>query len=178
MLTSKGPTNFNPRSSCEERLIRYDTVPIHAQFQSTLLMRGATANSLTSGLNDLTFQSTLLMRGATWPINSAAMGNSDFNPRSSCEERLHFTHMSNLLCLFQSTLLMRGATRLLLLWIYQQKFQSTLLMRGATCFRYIDGDRAQQFQSTLLMRGATSCRQRLTAGLLFQSTLLMRGATR
>ena len=56
-------TNFNPRSSCEERLpykIGYDN---WHSFQSTLLMRGATSRSC------------------------MASGTCDFNPRSSCEER-------------------------------------------------------------------------------------------
>ena len=56
------------------------------EFQSTLLMRGAT-KSYTSDLGTYSFQSTLLMRGAT---NQALEGMS--------EE------------IFQSTLLMRGAT--------------------------------------------------------------------
>ena len=35
-------TNFNPRSSCEERLHSNVLHPSHYVFQSTLLMRGAT----------------------------------------------------------------------------------------------------------------------------------------
>ena len=80
-------------------------------FQSTLLMRGATINNLYMLVIQLIFQSTLLMRGATIAIHgiirmqmvisihapharSDYQGNkllvkspSDFNPRSSCEER-------------------------------------------------------------------------------------------
>ena len=60
---------------------------IDAQFQSTLLMRGATCAGLCRGKRHYQFQSTLLMRGAT----STARARSSFD-------------------VFQSTLLMRGAT--------------------------------------------------------------------
>ena len=78
------------------------------------------------------FQSTLLMRGATYPrfwhsslipisihapharSDYRALGieprNLDFNPRSSCEERLPCARLLRRLRVFQSTLLMRGAT--------------------------------------------------------------------
>ena len=102
-----------------------------AQFQSTLLMRGATSVRARPS-SALLFQSTLLMRGATTCI--------DFP-----------SNMSR----FQSTLLMRGATHardhascfsdisihapharsdLVGCFIFSVKkiFQSTLLMRGAT----------------------------------------------
>ena len=60
-------------------------------FQSTLLMRGATkqTDSLVK-LNE--FQSTLLMRGATRIRNRSRDHHQDFNPRSSCEERPHIYH--------------------------------------------------------------------------------------
>ena len=127
-------TDFNPRSSCEERHAdpRRDTagaihisihapharsdplthdflrdgvgvISIHApharsderavqsnwddiKFQSTLLMRGATM-SWRSWSRPREFQSTLLMRGATTGRGHTAK-SSNFNPRSSCEERL------------------------------------------------------------------------------------------
>ena len=55
-------------------------------FQSTLLMRGATPPTPTSA-NAVIFQSTLLMRGATMMSTRSARTSSNFNPRSSCEER-------------------------------------------------------------------------------------------
>ena len=55
-------------------------------FQSTLLMRGATAVYFASG-KTLPFQSTLLMRGATSSRLTLRARSSNFNPRSSCEER-------------------------------------------------------------------------------------------
>ncbi len=171
-------SNFNPRSSCEERRHRGTTAPRAVQFQSTLLMRGATDVSkddmtvfrisihapharsdigiAADGVGRKVFQSTLLMRGAT-----------------SCWTR------SLYLSGFQSTLLMRGAT-----WhddfdISDLEFQSTLLMRGATLPAKDYQGRPIQFQSTLLMRGATCMSTTLTmmATCTFQSTLLMRGAT-
>ena len=88
-LSAGQSQHFNPRSSCEERLIgRTDAhaslvISIHAPharsdkpcnmmltllyqiFQSTLLMRGATEVTGAYGMLS-TFQSTLLMRGATF----------------------------------------------------------------------------------------------------------------
>ena len=80
------------------------------RFQSTLLMRGATQTTMTEAEVEA-FQSTLLMRGATTPGAFRRMATEgisihapharsdlsradsstwvrDFNPRSSCEERL------------------------------------------------------------------------------------------
>ena len=84
----RGCAYFNPRSSCEERLDPYQVIEDAFEFQSTLLMRGATTtHSLCQSLH--IFQSTLLMRGAT-----------RYSTVGVC-----------LVSLFQSTLLMRGATR-------------------------------------------------------------------
>ena len=139
-------------------------------------MRGATIEK-TNRRGTSIFQSTLLMRGATSLANPCpcvadisihapharsdkkAVVNAyyqfDFNPRSSCEERLSSTHFNHSLpvisihapharsdCLahymspydkgFQSTLLMRGATSVLRFSPVVAVFQSTLLMRGAT----------------------------------------------
>ena len=77
---------FNPRSSCEERLSPFSKRDEGVAFQSTLLMRGATVVSIALKPS-AEFQSTLLMRGAT--INTAFYSRFvNFNPRSSCEERL------------------------------------------------------------------------------------------
>ncbi len=109
-------THFNPRSSCEERLVEAammrdaSMISIHAPharsdacqpgkdysqvgFQSTLLMRGATIFDDAEPLI-AKFQSTLLMRGAT-PVNPEKITVKwDFNPRSSCEERPFSTMLS------------------------------------------------------------------------------------
>ena len=101
--------DFNPRSSCEERpddiaLRTRIKISIHApharsdaalktmykrdtEFQSTLLMRGATAIAAVAAAIYFVFQSTLLMRGATTLEEIQAYAKE-----------------------FQSTLLMRGAT--------------------------------------------------------------------
>ena len=63
-------------------------IPTTQKFQSTLLMRGATAPALYKLLLSIRFQSTLLMRGATCNVSSAIQYICNFNPRSSCEERL------------------------------------------------------------------------------------------
>ena len=79
---------FNPRSSCEERHLYHLRPAVRIGFQSTLLMRGATASITTELYCRSKFQSTLLMRGATYTTVQTVW--AEF--------------------LFQSTLLMRGAT--------------------------------------------------------------------
>ena len=150
------PSYFNPRSSCEERLSSvgagnvatsisihapharsdeehgkaYDQqrISIHApharsdwrrrirtasvaRFQSTLLMRGATA-AADKATQEASFQSTLLMRGATFasailvPLADVISIHAP-HARSDVDIVIHFLCSSK----FQSTLLMRGATR-------------------------------------------------------------------
>ena len=101
--------NFNPRSSCEERLERSGRVTSSGLFQSTLLMRGATRSGIPS-IRCFRFQSTLLMRGATACLLLSRISPQHFNPRSSCEERLTAISAAMPTVIFQSTLLMRGAT--------------------------------------------------------------------
>ena len=91
--------DFNPRSSCEERPSGGTRSTTHFQFQSTLLMRGAT-DHVDPEDKALLFQSTLLMRGATCRWDSARHPNDYFNPRSSCEERL--CYFQALICLTSS----------------------------------------------------------------------------
>ena len=130
----------------------------------------------------------------------SALRSSDFNPRSSCEERQQVKALCDRYDLFQSTLLMRGATRKVWLMRRYFIFQSTLLMRGATQRRERQSlaDRisihAPHARSDALFRcpnrtqshhfnPRSSCEERLLASggdtsiVLFQSTLLMRGAT-
>ncbi len=79
-------------------------------FQSTLLMRGATATAFAKKQALVKFQSTLLMRGATTFLLCGSARRYNFNPRSSCEERPSIRFIAYCFNLFQSTLLMRGAT--------------------------------------------------------------------
>ena len=58
--------HFNPRTSCEVRLPPTAARHSPSVFQSTHLMRGATAFRRTWKLHWYTFQSTHLMRGATY----------------------------------------------------------------------------------------------------------------
>ena len=189
--------DFNPRSSCEERLCHRHMMPARIQYFNP---RSSCEERLA------------LRQHTCFCIH--------FNPRSSCEERLKPPRMTLNNILFQSTLLMRGATICRELeqykvwisihapharsdakarsWQAASIFQSTLLMRGATPAAVADLP-TSPFQSTLLMRGATrlSCSSygsttisihapHARSDLLFrvvfrafrfQSTLLMRGAT-
>ena len=96
--SARSCSHFNPRSSCEERRWRYHVYMAADKFQSTLLMRGATRLARQS-CNIAVFQSTLLMRGATGAADRAPKAG-DFNPRSSCEERLQlFTVINQLICI-------------------------------------------------------------------------------
>ena len=154
-VSSVALRHFNPRSSCEERHVVFDDQAISIiEFQSTLLMRGATSG-MHKRIAKFKFQSTLLMRGATdtaediCPAENisihaphARSDTSDqkptrlscyFNPRSSCEERQNGEFVEDHARGFQSTLLMRGATRTNPAGRSSSPFQSTLLMRGATC---------------------------------------------
>ena len=78
--------NFNPRSSCEERLMHHADIVLQYSFQSTLLMRGATAVlGLRLQHGDISIhaphaRSDIHVSGETSPF-------LHFNPRSSCEER-------------------------------------------------------------------------------------------
>ena len=100
--------DFNPRSSCEER-----RTPSFVSLQRGISIHAPHARSdhihLTFRLTCILFQSTLLMRGATSQIKEVPVCifisihapharsdtsphfckpyRSDFNPRSSCEER-------------------------------------------------------------------------------------------
>ena len=80
--------DFNPRSPYGERLSFLQPLPSSGLFQSTLPLRGATANS-----------------------DGADQRQCDFNPRSPYGERprynIHQIHLQQ----FQSTLPLRGATQ-------------------------------------------------------------------
>ena len=147
--------DFNPRSSCEERLHPREVQRLKYQFQSTLLMRGATPflqyynflqrfqstllmrgatrRSTTHRHTHQQFQSTLLMRGATRLHRVLPPCSYDFNPRSSCEERL-YTKNTAVLDPMISIHAPHARSDLIgrCFWGHQSGFQSTLLMRGAT----------------------------------------------
>ena len=96
-------------------------------------MRGATPPPMIYRRSSSLFQSTLLMRGATWCHWRHAVLNTDFNPRSSCEERLHCSSYVVSVIYFnpRSSCEERHDCQLVPK-SHCRKFQSTLLMRGAT----------------------------------------------
>ena len=114
-MTLPHQTNFNPRSSWEERHYGVSVdyilgiISIHAprersdfifycfckdiqRFQSTLLVRGATVNHQ-PGVSAFLFQSTLLVRGATKLFGGNISVKLNFNPRSSWEERRELSNI-------------------------------------------------------------------------------------
>ena len=103
------PADFNPHSSCEERLYVVLKAAMYIIFQSTLLMRGATRSkggihlvllisihaphARSDDRRDLhtVIHTTISIHApharSDTPPTMAAIGSSNFNPRSSCEER-------------------------------------------------------------------------------------------
>ena len=124
------------------------------------------------------FQSTLLMRGATQGRAGEARRKEHFNPRSSCEERHEADHDSVL----RSHISIHapharsdppGAFHQMAtegISIHAPHARSDSIKRTWACLLL-------RFQSTLLMRGATLSYLLMSAVARFQSTLLMRGAT-
>ena len=80
-------TDFNPRSSCEERPCRNELVIRYNRFQSTLLMRGATLKASAIEAVTLHFNPRSSCEERLGYLGRTAIENN-FNPRSSCEERL------------------------------------------------------------------------------------------
>ena len=156
MIFQCNTLNFNPRSSCEERLIPARSSLCSSIFQSTLLMRGATSFTICIHTNDIYIS-----------IHAP-------HARSDKQWSGHVITLFQ----FQSTLLMRGATRIDDSSRTTPEFQSTLLMRGATIYSSI-GLRVHAY-----FNPRSSCEERHSQSLIlpqeivFQSTLLMRGATR
>ncbi len=146
------PVGFNPRPSCEGRLLEATEKGLTYMFQSAPLMRGATpavrphgrdrrvsirapharGDSLPhEGKENKGFQSAPLMRGATMSGRFGTLPNEVSirapHARGDGEE----SPMTNQ-PMFQSAPLMRGATRKRLTTSFDIGFQSAPLMRGAT----------------------------------------------
>ena len=154
--TLKALRHFNPRSSCEERRQhpkRRQRRSWHFNPRSSCEERPH-LNYLAKYLDE--FQSTLLMRGATTARRSRIDGMQHFNPRSSCEER-HSTMLAwyNIDNFNPRSSCEERPAQLTETQALRPEFQSTLLMRGATGTPVIKADGTAEFQSTLLMRGAT-----------------------
>ena len=116
------------RSDQNKRLIHR----IICEFQSTLLIRGATLNCSPCESCFLISIHAPHTRSDLADLKHIVK-HVDFNPRSSYEERPAWHRHSAGPCRFQSTLLIRGATGG---FVRQDSifdtFQSTLLIRGAT----------------------------------------------
>ena len=214
--------NFNPRSSCEERpgerKIGDDVIgiSIHApharsdefmkkmtflemEFQSTLLMRGATT-TIPKYVTAIQFQSTLLMRGATPEgiggddgraisihaphARSDSAGQAQNIARTAIS--IHAPHARSDAagdCTAQKTGYFNPRSSC-------EERQRTGPHEAARYAISIHAPHARsdemmqsrkqmicEFQSTLLMRGATTASTVSNTASQFQSTLLMRGAT-
>ena len=106
---TKRSKNFNPHSPCGERQEILSSTFEMDEFQSTLPLRGATAEQLLR-LQTNSFQSTLPLRGATRHRVLRPCPGCYFNPHSPCGERLALLYVPSLTVIFQSTLPLRGAT--------------------------------------------------------------------
>ena len=90
--------NFNPRSPCGERPCRtryYSEIPVHFNPRSPCGERPGIIHPIEKG--HIIFQSTLPLRGATAQYRSRRASTLDFNPRSPCGERP--LHIALLRCL-------------------------------------------------------------------------------
>ena len=130
----------------------------NSRFQSTLPLRGATAEQLLR-LQTNSFQSTLPLRGATRHRVLRPCPGCYFNPHSPCGERLAYTYATPSL-----------------IWTL---FQSTLPLRGATRIPRLSGQMIGDFNPHSPCGERRHWRRfQFVRGLLFQSTLPLRGATR
>ena len=126
------------------------------EFQSTLLIRGATSAAPFAPKTSAVFQSTLLIRGATLYFPGQIIrGVEHFNPRSSYEERRFgvFGYIIQFYFNPRSSYEERHSATVFPLFV--SLFQSTLLIRGATSCALQSSHTLTGFQSTLLIRGAT-----------------------
>ena len=119
-------------------------------------MRGATASRHCKMLGT-EFQSTLLMRGATCACSLRSLAVQNFNPRSSCEERLGFLQAS-------------GKSAHISIHAPHARSDVRRLARRS--------DHRQISIHAPHARSDDYRRSYFVAMLIFQSTLLMRGATR
>ena len=196
-----GLRDFNPRSSCEERRLDVTKSERQLEFQSTLLMRGATTlyiectpkGGISIHAPHARSDTINARHEGRWSIISIHAPHARSDAGRAPAERVALE--------FQSTLLMRGATPLFWkLCLISARFQSTLLMRGATAptrvlsrrkrisihapharsDQLIDDSRERIAISIHAPHARSDTRPRLSSfnsfG-VFQSTLLMRGAT-
>ena len=182
---------------------------------------GGALSTLDTQMNGLKFQSTLLMRGATAVMLCASTAKCHFNPRSSCEERRvacaascaspHFNPRSSCEERLRDSAVERvnhyfnprssceerrsrctGTASRAPYFNPRSSCEERLfrLCASLLCCDFNPRSSCEErrasttqsrcssrFQSTLLMRGATVADIAAVAIIEFQSTLLMRGAT-
>ena len=101
--------HFNPRSSCEERLEIPHSTPGRTEFQSTLLMRGATEKRSRGREGDVISIHAPHARSDTTDTNKRKCGDISIHaPHARSDDDVNA--ISADVVEFQSTLLMRGAT--------------------------------------------------------------------
>jgi len=159
---------FNPRPSCEGRLLHVIANKDIAVFQSPSLVRGTTCTASIFACALSSFQSPSLVRGTTG-ISACALTPAhyfnprpscegrrrrdgrvariyrNFNPRPSCEGRQSRTARQRIRESFQSPSLVRGTTRQKKKCISGRLFQSPSLVRGTTGVACINPSRRIYF---------------------------------
>ena len=101
--------DFNPRTSCEVRLIRKEKYDGYCKFQSTHLVWGATFYAHKDWQKgNISIHAPRVRCDILEEV--ALQEYIHFNPRTSCEVRLSLTVSGEKSCLFQSTHLVWGAT--------------------------------------------------------------------
>ena len=108
-------------------------LPSSTSFQSTLLMRGATSPSMLRGSTHSNFNPRSSCEERRCDAGRRAAKAQNFNPRSSCEER-HYTKIMLRMSIsyFNPRSSCEERPLFLSTICLHIRFQSTLLMRGAT----------------------------------------------
>ena len=146
------------------------------QFQSTLLVRGATL-IVKLVMIRLLFQSTLLVRGATEGVMNlaAASGISIHAPRERSDYRAYAYPTTSPISIHapreRSDLKYYKKTEAKMKISIHAPRERSDTIYAPSIYRFVE------FQSTLLVRGATESAIRGMRNPIFQSTLLVRGAT-
>ena len=111
--TDNGTSDFNPRSSCEERLcgISVSALSMYISIHAPHARSDIPYIIVFIHLSDISIHAPHARSDDIRAQGCTSAGY--FNPRSSCEERRSKMRSCRLILKFQSTLLMRGATSFL-----------------------------------------------------------------
>ena len=148
---------FNPRAPCGARHNSLQMCCIHAVFQSTRPVRGATFQG-TQGRANVIVSIHAPRAGRDRDHADLQRSAARFNPRAPCGARRLMLRMVRRGQRFQSTRPVRGATLMSAHLPAFAAFQSTRPVRGATSTMYGCG-LSRTFQSTRPVRGATTTQQ-------------------